>query len=100
VAAALTDESVRAGALGVVCSAADLTGIRERLGRDFYAVTPGIRPAGGDAHDQKRVATVESATRDGSSLLVLGRAITGAADPRAALVAARAERERAMSARA
>ena len=100
VAAALTDESVRAGALGVVCSAADLTGIRARLGRDFYAVTPGIRPAGGDAHDQKRVATVESATRDGSSLLVLGRAITGAADPRAALVAARAERERAMSARA
>lgn len=100
VAAALTDESVRAGALGVVCSAADLTGIRARLGRDFYAVTPGIRPAGGDAHDQKRVATVESATRDGSSLLVLGRAITAAADPRAALVAARAERERAMSARA
>jgi orotidine-5'-phosphate decarboxylase len=100
VAAALTDESVRSGALGVVCSAADLTGIRARLGRDFYAVTPGIRPAGGDAHDQKRVATVESATRDGSSLLVLGRAITGAADPRAALVAARAERERAMSARA
>ncbi|MFM7231119.1 MAG: orotidine-5'-phosphate decarboxylase [bacterium] len=100
VAAALTDESVRAGALGVVCSAADLTGIRARLGRDLYAVTPGIRPAGGDAHDQKRVATVESATRDGSSLLVLGRAITAAADPRAALVAARAERERAMSARA
>jgi orotidine-5'-phosphate decarboxylase len=51
-------------------------------------------------HDQKRVATVESATRDGSSLLVLGRAITGASDPRAALVAARAERDRVMAARA
>jgi orotidine-5'-phosphate decarboxylase len=100
VAAALTDEAVRAGAVGVVCSAADLAGIRAHLGRDFYAVTPGIRPAGGDAHDQKRVATVESATRDGSSLLVLGRAITGAADPRAALVAARAERDRVMAARA
>ena len=100
VAAALTDESVRAGALGVVCSAADLAGIRAPLGRDFYAVTPGIRPAGGDAHDQKRVATVESATRDGSSLLVLGRAITGAADPRAALLAARAERDRVLAARA
>ncbi len=100
VAAALTDESVRAGALGVVCSAADLAGIRAHLGRDFYAVTPGIRPAGGDAHDQKRVATVESATRDGSSLLVLGRAITGAADPRAALIAARAERDRVAAARA
>ena len=73
---------------------------RKHLGRDFYAVTPGIRPAGGDAHDQKRVATVESATRDGSSLLVLGRAITGASDPRAALVAARAERDRVMAARA
>ena len=100
VAAALTDESVRAGALGVVCSAADLAGIRAHLGRDFYAVTPGIRPAGGDAHDQKRIATVESATRDGSSLLVLGRAITGAADPRAALLAARAERDRVLAARA
>ena len=100
VAAALTDESVRAGALGVVCSAADLAGIRAHLGRDFYAVTPGIRPAGADAHDQKRIATVESATRDGSSLLVLGRAITGASDPRAALLAARAERDRVLAARA
>lgn len=100
VAAALTDEAVRSGALGVVCSAADLAGIRAHLGRDFYAVTPGIRPAGADAHDQKRIATVESATRDGSSLLVLGRAITGASDPRAALVAARAERDRVFAARA
>ena len=100
VAAALTDEAERAGALGVVCSAADLSGVRARLGRSFYAVTPGIRPAGADAHDQKRVATVASATRDGASLLVLGRAITAAADPGAALVAARAERDRALVARA
>ena len=100
VAAALTDEAERAGALGVVCSPADLSGVRAKLGREFYAVTPGIRPAGADAHDQKRVATVESAVRDGASLLVLGRAITGAADPAAALVAARAERDRALEARA
>ena len=100
VAAALTDEAERAGALGVVCSAADLSGVRARLGRAFYAVTPGIRPAGADAHDQKRVATVESATRDGASLLVLGRAITAAADPAAALIAARAERDRVVTARA
>ena len=44
---------------------------------------------------QKRVATVEGAVRDGASLLVLGRAVTGAADPRGALLAAREERERA-----
>ena len=100
VAAALTDEAERSGALGVVCSAADLPGVRASLGREFYAVTPGIRPAGGDTHDQKRVATVESAVRDGASLLVLGRAITGAPDPAAALAAARAERDRALAARA
>ena len=100
VAAALTDEAERAGALGVVCSPADLQGVRAKLGRDFFAVTPGIRPAGGDAHDQKRVATVESAVRDGASLLVLGRAITAAADPAAALAAAREERDRALVQRA
>jgi orotidine-5'-phosphate decarboxylase len=100
VAAALTDEAERAGALGVVCSPADLSGVRAKLGREFYAVTPGIRPAGAEAHDQKRVATVESAVRDGASLLVLGRAITGAADPAAALAAARAERDRALVAKA
>jgi orotidine-5'-phosphate decarboxylase len=100
VAAALTDEAERAGALGVVCSPADLSGVRAKLGREFYAVTPGIRPAGAEAHDQKRVATVESAVRDGASLLVLGRAITGAADPAAALAAARAERDRALEAKA
>lgn len=100
VAAALTAEAERAGALGVVCSAADLAGVRAKLGRAFYAVTPGIRPAGGDTHDQKRVATVESAVRDGASLLVLGRAITAAPDPAAALAAAREERDRAFATRA
>ena len=100
VAAALTAEAERAGALGVVCSAADLAGVRAKLGRAFYAVTPGIRPAGGDTHDQKRVASVESAVRDGASLLVLGRAITAAPDPAAALAAAREERDRAFASRA
>ena len=96
-AAALTDTAERAGALGVVCSAADLEGLRAALGRPFYAVTPGIRTSGGEAHDQKRVATVEGAVRGGASLLVLGRAVTAAADPRAALEAARAERDRALA---
>jgi orotidine-5'-phosphate decarboxylase len=97
VAAVLTEEAERAGALGVVCSAADLAGVRARLGRDFFAVTPGIRPSGAETHDQKRVATVEAAVRDGARLLVLGRAITAAADPAAALAAAREERDRALA---
>jgi orotidine-5'-phosphate decarboxylase len=100
VAAALTDEAERAGALGVVCSAADLAGVRARLGREFFAVTPGIRPSGAESHDQKRVATVAAAVRDGARLLVLGRAITAATDPAAALAAAREERDRALAARA
>ena len=92
-ALALTRMALDAGAAGIVCAALDLRALRAELGPGFYAVTPGIRMSGGDTHDQKRVATVESAVRDGASLLVLGRAVTAAADPRAALVAARAERE-------
>lgn len=94
-ATALTRMALDAGAHGIVCAAPDLPVLRGALGWPFYAVTPGIRMAGGATHDQKRVATVESATRAGASLLVLGRAITGADDPRAALAAARAERDRA-----
>jgi orotidine-5'-phosphate decarboxylase len=96
--AALLESAERAGALGIVCSAADLEDLRRRrAGRPFYAVTPGIRPAGGAAHDQKRVATIGDAVRRGARLLVLGRAVTAAADPRAALAAARAERDTARS---
>ena len=95
--AALLEMAEDAGALGIVCSAADLEGLRRRRqGRDFFAVTPGIRPAGGDAHDQKRVATIGEAVRQGASVLVLGRAVTAAPDPRAALEAARAERDAAV----
>jgi orotidine-5'-phosphate decarboxylase len=85
-----------AGAKGIVCSAADLAGIRAHHAAPFYAVTPGIRPAGGDTQDQKRVATVTDAVRLGAGMLVLGRAVTAAADPRAALAACRAERDAAM----
>ena len=93
-ALALTRMALEAGAAGIVCAAPDLRALRAELGPGFYAVTPGIRMSGGDTHDQKRVATVEGAVRDGASLLVLGRAVPAAAEPRAALVAARAERER------
>jgi len=89
--AEMLEMAERAGAHGIVCSAQDLPGVRARHPRAFFAVTPGIRPAGSAAHDQKRVTTVGDAVRLGSSLLVLGRAITSAPDPRAALESARAE---------
>ncbi len=85
------DMAERAGAAGIVCSAADLSGIRAHHPLPFFAVTPGIRPASGARDDQQRVTTVSEAVRLGASLIVLGRAVTAAPDPRAALAAARAE---------
>jgi orotidine-5'-phosphate decarboxylase len=95
--AALLEMSERAGARGIVCSATDLAGIRAIRRSDFFAVTPGIRPAGAARQDQARVATVAEAVREGSSLLVLGRAVSEAPDPRVALEAARAERDAAQA---
>jgi len=100
VAAELLATAERAGARGIVCSAADLAGIRAHHPAPFFAVTPGIRPRGSATHDQSRVATIEEAVRLGAGLLVIGRAVTAAADPRAALEAARAERDEAAAARA
>lgn len=74
----------QAGLNGVVCSVHEAQAIAEVCGADFLRVTPGIRLAGGDAHDQKRIATPDGAKRDGSSLIVVGRAVTGAQDPVAA----------------
>ena len=70
---------------GVVCSAHEAAGLRVALGSDPVLVTPGIRPAGVDAGDQARVMTPQNALDAGSSFLVIGRAITGAADPAQAL---------------
>ena len=82
----------KAGAAGIVCGAGDLKGVRMmRRGKPFFSVTPGIRPAGMDRGDQQRVTTLAEAVAQGSSLLVLGRAITLSLDPRAALEAARHE---------
>jgi orotidine-5'-phosphate decarboxylase len=55
------------------CAAPTFRGLRAQLRRPFYAVTPGIRPAGGERNDQARVATITEAVRLGSNLLVLGR---------------------------
>lgn len=74
----------QAGLDGVVCSPHDLEVIRTMLPREFMTVVPGIRPAGADAQDQKRIATPKAAVDAGADVLVIGRAITGAADPAAA----------------
>jgi orotidine-5'-phosphate decarboxylase len=76
--------AAQAGLDGVVCSPSDLYRLRRSLPRPFLTVVPGIRPAGAGTHDQKRVATPQSATAAGADILVIGRAITGAADPAAA----------------
>ena len=69
---------------GVVCSPEEIEAIRAACGPGFLLVVPGIRPAGSVAGDQKRIATPGSAARAGADLLVIGRPITGAADPAAA----------------
>ena len=75
--------AAEAGVEGVVCSVKEL-GVVNEVAPDLLKVTPGIRPLGQDAGDQQRVATPVEAIRRGSNLLVVGRPITRAADPRAA----------------
>lgn len=76
-----------AGLDGVVASALEVEPLKRELGAGFVAVTPGIRPAGAELGDQSRVLTPAAALRRGSDYLVIGRPITGASDPRAALEA-------------
>ena len=73
------------GADGVVCSAFEAAALREALGPDALIVTPGIRPQGSEAGDQSRVATPARAIRQGATHLVVGRPVTKADDPVAAL---------------
>lgn len=69
---------------GIVCSAAEAAAVREILGGDMAIVTPGIRPAGAEKGDQKRVMTPADALRAGATHLVVARPIIGAPDRRAA----------------
>jgi orotidine-5'-phosphate decarboxylase len=66
---------------GVVCSAAEASSIRRLLSDSFVLVTPGIRPAGDDAQDQKRIVTPKEAILSGSNYLVIGRPITQSPNP-------------------
>lgn len=79
------------GADGIVCSPKEVANMRAALGAGALLVTPGVRPAGADVGDQKRVATPAQAVRDGSTHLVVGRPILEAADPCAAARAIIAE---------
>jgi len=77
-----------AGCTGIVCSGLEVKIIKERFGRDFIAVTPGIRPEWDvtGKHDQRRITTPGRAVSDGSDYLVIGRPIRDATDPKAAAV--------------
>ena len=74
----------KAGLDGVVCSPLEAETVHNACGRDFVTVTPGVRFAGGDAGDQKRVTTPARARELGSDYIVVGRPITQADDPVAA----------------
>lgn len=73
-----------AGVHGFVCSPEEVARLRAITGAEGVLVIPGIRPAGGDIGDQRRIATPAEALRAGASYLVVGRPITQAADPYAA----------------
>ena len=80
-------QAVKAGVDGVISSPLEAAEIRAMVPDDFLIVTPGVRMPGGDAGDQKRVATPAVALNNGASHIVVGRPITQSKDPRAAVEA-------------
>jgi orotidine-5'-phosphate decarboxylase len=81
----MAELGARAGAEGVVCAVTEAPLVKES-GLDLTIVTPGIRPAGAESSDQRRVATPGAAIEAGADLLVVGRPITAAPDPVAAAI--------------
>ena len=95
-AVSVQDEVVRlaglvrnASAVGVVCSGHEAAAVRAAYGPTLGTLVPGIRLAGGDAHDQRRVMTPAEAAAAGARWLILGRAVTGASDPMSAMESVR-----------
>jgi orotidine-5'-phosphate decarboxylase len=84
-------QALAAGVNGLVCSPEEASNLRAIVGDKLVLVTPGIRPAGADAGDQKRIATPSAAIAAGADYLVVGRPIVAAADPKAAAEAIVAE---------
>lgn len=83
----LAGMALQAGCGGIVASAQEASHLRQTLGTGFVIVTPGVRPAGGDAGDQARVVTPKAAISAGATYIVVGRPITGDADPATAAAA-------------
>ncbi len=81
----------QSGLDGVVCSPLEVTALSRECREGFRFITPGIRPAGTQANDQKRITTPTDALKSGADYLVIGRPITAADDPLAALQAINAE---------
>lgn len=90
------EQALIAGMGGIVCSAEESAAVRKIIGPDMALVTPGIRPAGSDKGDQKRVMTPADAIKAGSSHLVVARPIVKAVDPREAARAILAEMDAAL----
>jgi orotidine-5'-phosphate decarboxylase len=86
-----SEQALQAGMGGIVCSADEASAVRKIVGPKLAVVTPGIRPAGSDHGDQKRVVTPAQAILNGSSHLVVGRPVVAAVDRRAAAEAILAE---------
>jgi orotidine-5'-phosphate decarboxylase len=82
--------ALAAGCDGVIASGLEASSIKSRYGKDLLVVTPGIRPAGGDAADQKRTMDVAQAFKNGADYIVVGRPIRDAKDPAAAAEAMQA----------
>ncbi|MBX3272135.1 MAG: orotidine-5'-phosphate decarboxylase [Sandaracinaceae bacterium] len=80
----LADLALEAGIDGFVCSPEEVAALRAQAGRDALLITPGVRPAGAEVADQRRVATPAEAIRAGADVLVVGRPVRDAADPAAA----------------
>jgi orotidine-5'-phosphate decarboxylase len=83
----LASLAAEAGAHGLVCSGEEAPAVRARFGDRLASVVPGIRLPGGVVHDQARVVTPGAARRAGARYVVMGRAVTAAGDPRAAMTA-------------
>jgi orotidine-5'-phosphate decarboxylase len=81
----LSELARKSGVDGIVCSGAEVARAHDAWPQGFFVV-PGIRPQGSDVADQKRVVTPSQALSDGASVLVIGRPITGARDPRRAIM--------------
>ena len=84
----------KCGLDGVVCSAQEAVRFKQAFGQDFKLVTPGIRPLGSDAGDQRRIMTPEQALAAGVDYMVIGRPVTQSADPAQTLKAINASLQR------